>query len=68
MRTLGNVSDRMLAAVLPKVRASASFTQYCGCFYSQPNFPPDLFYRTCEWEPGGHTYKCGNCYNSWINC
>lgn len=64
MDTLTRISDRMLARLVPRTVASASFTQYCGCYRMCPPgvscVPDKMFFRTCEWQPGGG-YSCGPC-------
>ncbi|WP_327586832.1 hypothetical protein OHA25_07345 [Nonomuraea sp. NBC_00507] len=55
-----NLSDRLLAVLVPRTEASADeFTQWCGCIERWH------YYRNCRWNgPVGGTYHCGLCVQS----
>ncbi|WP_327586840.1 hypothetical protein OHA25_07390 [Nonomuraea sp. NBC_00507] len=59
-----NLSDRLLAVLVPRTEASAwEFTKYCLCLNGWH------YYKTCSWlDPAGTEYSCGGCWNSQVRC
>ncbi|MEV0381713.1 hypothetical protein [Nonomuraea sp. NPDC050643] len=70
MNLLAGFADRFVQLVVPRTTAAAVVVQFCYCAKPNP-FERKNYYRPCEWvgQPGAGGYlKCGNCFNSGIDC